>query len=61
MPTAAERQFHLDMVAGAQRLKREIGYNPVRFTQLPRYENLFTDAERDTARRRLEAHKSATV
>ncbi|MFH9216291.1 hypothetical protein OG944_02610 [Streptomyces anulatus] len=99
MPTAAERQFHLDMVAGAQRLKREIGYNPVRFAQmlgeiggvatakqllrgrdasdgfttlwsarrldvsveafvlLPWYENLFTDAERDTARRRLEAHK----
>lgn len=34
MPTAAERQFHLDIVAGAQRLKREIGYNPVRFTQM---------------------------
>ncbi|MCX4632914.1 hypothetical protein ACGFNX_19910 [Streptomyces sp. NPDC048723] len=99
MPTAAERQFHSDMVAGAQRLKREIGYNPVRFTQmlgeiggvatakqllrgrdasdgfttlwnarrldvsveafvlLPWYEGLFTDAERDTARRRLEAHE----
>lgn len=34
MPTAAERQLHLDIVAGAQRLKREIGYNPVRFTQM---------------------------
>ncbi|GAA3375554.1 hypothetical protein GCM10017750_13500 [Streptomyces racemochromogenes] len=87
------------MVAGAQRLKREIGYNPVRFTQmlaevggvetakyllrgrdasdgftalwsarrldvsveafvlLPWYEVLFTDAERETARRRLEAHE----
>ncbi|AXE23521.1 hypothetical protein C0216_08650 [Streptomyces globosus] len=99
MNTSAERQFHRDMVAGAQRLKREIGYNPVRFTQmlaeigavetakhllrgrdasdgfttlwsarrldvsveafvlLPWYEGLFTDAERGTARRRLEAHK----
>ncbi|WSW02795.1 hypothetical protein OG509_42200 (plasmid) [Streptomyces sp. NBC_01006] len=87
------------MVAGAQRLKREIGYNPVRFMQmlgevggvqaakqllrgrnasegftnlwsarrldvsveafvlLPWYEGLFTDAERDTARRRLETHE----
>lgn len=27
----AERQFHYDMVAGAERLKREIGYNATRF------------------------------
>jgi len=32
--TEAERHFHADMVAGAARLKREIGYNPTRFTQM---------------------------
>jgi len=30
----AERRFHADMVAGAERLKREIGYNPTRFTRM---------------------------
>lgn len=32
--TEAERQFHADMVAGAERLKREIGYKPTRFMQM---------------------------
>jgi hypothetical protein len=32
--TEAERQFHAELVAGAERLKREIGYNPTRFMQL---------------------------
>lgn len=32
--TATERHFHADMVAGAARLKREIGYNPSRFMQM---------------------------
>src|SRR6266540_4334926 len=30
----AGRRFHADMVAGAERLKREIGYNPTRFTRM---------------------------
>jgi hypothetical protein len=30
----AERRFHTDMVSGAARLKREIGYNPTRFIQM---------------------------
>jgi hypothetical protein len=30
----AERRFHADMVAGAARLRREIGYNPTRFLQM---------------------------
>lgn len=34
MITEAERRFHADMVAGATRLKREIGYNPTRFMQM---------------------------
>jgi hypothetical protein len=32
--TEAERHFHADMVAGAARLKREIGYNPARLLQM---------------------------
>jgi len=32
--TEAERRFHADMVAGAEQLKREIGYNPTRFMQM---------------------------
>jgi hypothetical protein len=32
--TEVERHFHADMVAGAARLKREIGYNPTRFMQM---------------------------
>jgi hypothetical protein len=34
MGTEAERHFHRDMVSGAERLKREIGYNPTRFMQM---------------------------
>ncbi|MCC7078892.1 MAG: hypothetical protein IT198_17385 [Acidimicrobiia bacterium] len=34
MTTRAEREFHADMVNGADRLKREIGYNPTRFNQM---------------------------
>jgi hypothetical protein len=34
MSSQAERQFHADMVAGAERLKLEIGYNPTRFMQM---------------------------
>jgi hypothetical protein len=34
MNSAAERHFHADMVAGAERLKREIGYNATRFVQM---------------------------
>lgn len=34
MTSAAERRFHADMVFGATRLKREIGYNPTRFMQM---------------------------
>ncbi|MFG3208044.1 hypothetical protein [Streptomyces sp. NPDC048192] len=30
----AELKFHDDMRRGAERLKREIGYNPTRFTQM---------------------------
>jgi hypothetical protein len=30
----SERQFHRDMLAGAERLKREIGYNPTRFIKM---------------------------
>jgi|GEM_PF-1442982 len=29
-----ERHFHADMVLGAARLNREIGYNPTRFTRM---------------------------
>lgn len=32
--TEAARQLHRDMVDGAARLKREIGYNPTRFMQM---------------------------
>jgi hypothetical protein len=34
VPSQAERAFHGDMVAGADRLRREIGYNPTRFNQM---------------------------
>ncbi|MGF7239464.1 MAG: hypothetical protein ACQSGP_31585 [Frankia sp.] len=34
MTATAERHFHDDMVAGAERLAREIGYNPARFMQM---------------------------
>lgn len=93
-----ERHFHLDMLAGAERLKREIGYNPTRFHQmianyggvgaakalltgadysdgftklwehkrldvsveafvlLPWYEGLFSNEEKEAARRRLTLH-----
>src|SRR5262245_33057340 len=34
MTTAAERQFHRDMLHGAETLKREIGYNPTRLNQM---------------------------
>jgi len=34
MTTEAERRFHADMVTSAERLKREIGYNPTRFMQM---------------------------
>ncbi len=95
----AERAFHRDMVQGAERLRREIGYNPTRFMQmvgelggagaarqllkgrnasdgfttlwehghlemsveafalLPRYRDLFTDEERETAELRLVEHR----
>lgn len=34
MTSDAERQFHHSIVAGAARLKREIGYNATRFMQM---------------------------
>ena len=34
MPSRAEQGFHSDMLAGVQRLKKEIGYNPTRFNQM---------------------------
>lgn len=34
MTTRAERELHREMVLGADRLKREIGYNPTRFNQM---------------------------
>ncbi len=34
MSGQVERRFHADMVAGAERLKLEIGYNPTRFMQM---------------------------
>ena len=34
MTTQVEREFHREMVEGAERLKREIGYNPIRFNQM---------------------------
>lgn len=34
MATRAEIEFHKEMVEGAQRLKRDIGYNPTRFNQM---------------------------
>ena len=34
MPSEAENRFHGDMRKGAERLKREIGYNPTRFVQM---------------------------
>lgn len=34
MATEAERRFHADMVAGTERLQREIGYSPTRFRQM---------------------------
>lgn|SRR5487761_1108867 len=34
MTTRAENEFHREMVDGAARLKREIGYNPTRFNQM---------------------------
>ncbi|HEY0165967.1 MAG TPA: hypothetical protein VGB75_02900 [Jatrophihabitans sp.] len=32
--TQLEQRFHRDTVTGAERLKREIGYNPTRFMQM---------------------------
>lgn len=34
MTTRAELEFHREMIDGARRLKREIGYNPTRFNQM---------------------------
>ncbi|GGL79576.1 hypothetical protein GCM10010129_24060 [Streptomyces fumigatiscleroticus] len=34
MPDEAELRFHDDLRQGARRIKREIGYNPVRYVQL---------------------------
>lgn len=34
MTTRAEQEFHREIVQGADRLKREIGYNPARFNQM---------------------------
>jgi hypothetical protein len=34
MPSRAEQAFHSEMLAGADRLKKEIGYNPTRFNQM---------------------------
>ena len=34
MSSERERQFHRDMVRGAERLKQEIGYNATRFIQM---------------------------
>lgn len=34
MATQQEQEFHLEMIAGAETLKREIGYNPTRFNQM---------------------------
>ncbi len=34
MPSRAEVAFNQEMVAGADRLKKEIGYNPIRFNQM---------------------------
>lgn len=34
MRSRAEAEFHREMVDGADRLKREIGYNPTRFLQM---------------------------
>jgi hypothetical protein len=34
MTTVADREFHRDMLNGAETLKREIGYNPTRFNQM---------------------------
>lgn len=34
MTTLGEREFHAEMVRGAERLKREIGYNQTRFTRM---------------------------
>lgn len=34
MPSRAEGAFHSEMLAGPDRLKKEIGYNPTRFNQM---------------------------
>jgi len=34
VPNRAEQAFHSEMLAGADRLKKEIGYNPTRFNQM---------------------------
>jgi hypothetical protein len=34
VPSRAEQAFHSEMLAGADRLKKEIGYNPTRFNQM---------------------------
>jgi len=34
VPSRAEEAFHSEMLAGADRLKKEIGYNPTRFNQM---------------------------
>ena len=34
MPSRAEQAFHSEMLPGAVRLKKEIGYNPTRFNQM---------------------------
>lgn len=34
MAICIEREFHREMAVGVERLKCEIGYNPVRFTQM---------------------------
>ena len=34
MPSRAEEAFNSEMLAGADRLKKEIGYSPIRFNQM---------------------------
>ena len=51
VPTQAEQAFHRDMVAGAARLRKEIGYNPTRFNQM-----VAQHGGPDAVRRLLQTH-----
>ena len=54
MTSRADREFHREMVEGADQLKREIGYNPTRFNQM-----LSEHGGRETGRQLLKARDAS--